>query len=249
MNFANYLPPISERRGRFEKLRPARYKMTSFLKHYNSLKQKKKPDAVFLWIPRTGGTSFFKALEKYGCLKLRRLDQIHYHFPQTGLVTFSHCHYPTLLRDGFVSPGFNQRAFKFAVARNPYDRIVSLYHYFVKLGDIHPKTSFRLFCQLLKEDAIDKLGLFNVNGMSQCQPQVNWLKDTHEKLIPDYIGRYETLAVSFSEIMTSLGLRAEMPHVNQTEHKPYLEYYDRELLDIVGDYYAEDFECFNYERL
>ncbi len=249
MNFDDYLPPESQRRGRFEKLRPAGYRLTSFARHYQRFVQRNNHDAVFLWVPRTGGSSFYFALCQHGCPKLRRLEQIHYRFPQSGLVTFSHCHYPSLLSTGFVSQAFHQNALKFAIVRNPYDRLVSLYHYFIKQKDLHPKTSFRLFCQLLEEGAIDDIGLFNVNGLSQCQPQAAWLKDDGGALIPDLIGRYEHLDQSFHEIMSKLGVSAALTHKNGTQHRPFMEYYDRELLAIVGDYYAEDFELFNYKRL
>ena len=166
MNLDTYIPPPAKRRGRFEKPRPTGYRLNSFLKPFYRFKQRRNPDAVFLWLPRTGGTSFYKALETFGCPKLRRLEQIQYRFTQSGLITFSHCHYPELLRKGFVSQDFHKRAYKFTIVRNPYDRLVSLYHYMIKQKDIHPKTSFYLFCQLLKEGAIDELGLFNVNGMS-----------------------------------------------------------------------------------
>ena len=249
MNFDLHLPPPSERRGRFEKLRPQGYALTAFLKTVAKAKQRTNKDAVFLWIPRTGGTSFYNALATKGCPKLRRLEQIHYRFPQSGLVTFSHVDYLALVKAGFVKSSFDEAAYKFAIVRNPYDRLVSLYHYFIKQRDLHPKTSFSLFCQFLKEGAIDEIGLFNVNGMSQCQPQVRWLKNKAGKIIADDIGRYETLADSFTNIMSKLGLEAQLPHVNGTKHKPYLEYYTPELLKIVGDYYAEDLEVFDYPRL
>lgn len=249
MNFDQHLPPPSERRGRFEKLRPTGYALTSFLKPFYKLKQSKNPNAVFLWIPRTGGTSFYNALATKGCPKLRRLEQIQYRFTQSGLITFSHVDYLALLSAGFVKPEFDQHSYKFAIVRNPYDRLVSLFHYFIKHRDLHSKTPFSLFCQFLKNGAIDQIGLFNVNGMSQCQPQVRWLKDGDGKIIADDIGKYETLADSFDMIMGKLGLQAELPHVNSTVHKPYLEYYTPELLKIVGDYYAEDLETFDYPWL
>jgi hypothetical protein len=247
MNLESYLPPRSERRGRFEKLRQTQYQLTAFFKIYYRFKQRGNPDAVFMWLPRTGGTSFFRALENCGCVKLTRLDQIYYRFANAGLVTFSHCHYPSLLSEGFVDKAFDQRAFKFAIVRNPYDRFVSLFHYFIKQRDLHPNVPFHLFVQLLKEGAVDDIGLFNVNGLSQCQPQSKWLTDESGKLIPDYIGRYEALGKSYATIMNKLGLSAALPHINETKHRPYMEYYDPESLKIVEDYYAEDFERFEYK--
>jgi hypothetical protein len=249
INLESYIPPRSAQRGRFEKLRVRGYALTWFLKPLRKLINRSQQNAVFLWIPRTGGTSFYTALAKHGCSHHRRIDIIHYRFAQTGLVTFSHADYNALLEHGFVEPQFDETAYKFAIVRNPYDRLISLYHYFIKQRDLHPKTSFSTFCRLLREDAIDDIGIFNVNGMSQCQPQCRWLKDKNGKLIPDYVGKFETLAESYKTIMAHLGIQEELPNINGTVHKPYQEYYSAEDIEIVNEFYREDFEEFGYKYL
>jgi len=37
--------------------------------------------------------------------------------------------------------------------------------------------------------------------------------------------------------------------MNKTNHDHYLEYYDKESLDVVYSKYKEDFDKYNYEKL
>jgi len=233
-------------RGRYEKIRPFGYKLTALYRHFSALKLAKQRKAVFIRVPKTGGTSINKALAEIGCRDFKRIDQIKYRFTQQGPASFSHMDYLKLVEEGFVSPDFNENAFKFTIVRNPYSRLVSLFSYYKKFGDLHQKTSFKTFCHLLQDGAIDEIGLFNVNGMSQCQPQTRWLTDQDEQLFIDYVGRFENLEESFKHIIQELGLNTKLPKVNSTKHSPYQEYYDDETLTIVQEYYKKDFDILNY---
>lgn len=241
-----YLP--QHPRGRFEKLRPLGYKLTSFLTPLNASKLKNQRKAVFIRCPRTGGTSINKALAQVGTPNFRRVDQVKYRFTQEGPVSFSHMDYLKLVQEGFVTPEFNKAAYKFTIVRNPYSRHVSLFAYYKKFGDLHQNTSFETFTKLLADNAIDEIGLYNVNGMSQSQPQVRWLTDQNGEIYLDYLGRFETIEESFKIITKELGIETELPNINATKHKPYQEYYTPETTEIVYNYYKEDFQTLGYSQ-
>lgn len=106
--------------------------------------RKDQPDMLFIWIPKTAGSSVFALLETtLGMQKLKTFQEVA-RFRNRGPVTFGHMHYLSLLQAGIVKPEFHSRAFKFAFARNPYARIASLYNYLTP-RDLSDKQCFDWF--------------------------------------------------------------------------------------------------------
>lgn len=125
--------------------------------------------------------------------------------------------------------------FKFTNARNPFDRLVSLYHHLQ-----NHKTGVRLkdmgFDAFVREWSLDpKL------------QQKELIIDENGELLMDYIGHFETLAQDFQYITSRIGLDATLPHKNGSVHKDYREYYTPELIKLVNERFAEDLEFFGYE--
>ena len=108
----------------------------------------------------------------------------------------------------------------------------------------NPKPSFLNFWQGVREKGTDKIGLYNVLGMSHCNPQVRWI----ENIEMDFIGRYENLSEEIDRLMDRLRLPPlKMQHRNKSERKPLGEYYCPESKKVIEDFFAEDFEIFGYE--
>jgi hypothetical protein len=127
----------------------------------------------FIWIPKTAGTSVYKTL---GAVRRKALPRIKYRFANNGFYTFGHMDYAQLVAQGHVSKEYDKSAYKFAFVRNPYDRAVSLFFYLKKVGTISPDETFLSFCLKLDEKEFEPIGLYNVSGLSQCNPQVRWLE-------------------------------------------------------------------------
>jgi hypothetical protein len=203
-----------------------------------------KRNAVFIWIPKTAGTSVFNALEANGCQKLKAPHHVKDYFPQKGLVTFGHMSYLELLSHHYVSRQFDDTAFKFCFTRNPYSRAVSLFSYLKRIGRIPADTSFLSFCRTLDEKGCEPIGLFNARGLSQCNPQVRWI----ENINIDFTGKLESLEEDLKNIMALLDLHSvAAPHLNATPHKDDREYYCDESRAIVREFYREDFRLLDYK--
>lgn len=209
-----------------------------------ALRQSKgRPNAVFIWIPKSAGTSVWLALE---APKLKTPYLVNYRFTNRGIVTFGHMNYSQLVSNGFVNSSFDDTAFKFAIVRNPYDRAVSLYSYLqtVTKGISADKT-FLDFCRHIEAVGCPPIGLYNTLGLSQCNPQTRWV----ENISMDYIGKVESIESHVKVISSRLGLRTNhISHANKSRRSPIGDYYCSESRQIVQEFYKEDFLTFGYSQ-
>lgn len=199
-------------------------------------------DGVFIWIPKTAGTSLQQAL---GIRKHKSIHAVRNRFSQRGMVTFGHMHYPELVHSGLVSGQFDSRAFKFALVRNPYDRAVSLYRYLQSRRKISAQQPFLSFLRALHDEGIPPIGLYNSQGMSQCNPQIRWV----ENVALEYLGHLERLTAACAHLGHRMGIPdLEVPHANSTVRRRTEEYYCPESRELVAWMYREDFAAFGYAR-
>jgi len=150
----------------------------------------KTPACCFLWIPKTAGTAVFEWLaDEIGMLKMRDLRDFRA-FPNTGAVTFGHVHYLSLRANRQVNDTYHNNSLRFTVVRNPYERVVSLYGYVQK-----HRTYTSDFATFLEQLELERtpVGLYNVAGLSQGNPQLNWLTDTDGGLLPHHVFHQENL--------------------------------------------------------
>jgi hypothetical protein len=207
-----------------------------------------KRDVVFFWIPKAAGTSIYTVMLKYGCPR-NRWRKPTQAFRNRGFITFGHVHVLDLVQAGIVSEEYLQGAFKFAFVRNPFDRLVSLFSYLKKLqlAEMAPAMTFDEFCAAVTERPLDPIGLYNVKGLSQCNPQVDWLLDQRGTLMVDFVGKYERLEDDFAEVCRLIGIpQPDMPHENRSRHAPYRDYYNERTRAAVEKFYRRDLETFGY---
>jgi hypothetical protein len=202
--------------------------------------QRKRKNAVFIWIPKTAGTSIRNMLHAVTYLNTH---DVKYRFPHRGIVTFGHMDYLGLVDQGYISSYFNESSYKFAITRNPYDRAVSLYFYIVKSQQKSCGPSFLEFFSRIAEDGVPPIGLYNKNALSQCNPQLRWVENVNF----NYLGAMETLHDDIEIICRDLEIsNASLHKFNSTQHDDYKKYYCPESKKIVEELYHEDFEAFRY---
>lgn len=205
-------------------------------------------DAVFVWIPKTAGTSLWAVLRARGGGLYRHPTTVRWEFPGRGLASFGHLRYADLVRTGLVSRDFDRSAHKFCIVRDPFDRTTSLYEYLLVHGRLRPDLRFEEFTALLRDRCYEPIGLYNSRGLSQCNPQVTWIVDDEGNRIVDEIGRFEDLGVIAGSLHRRLGTSPTIPHENRSDHTSRRDRYyaSPQARRDVEAAYREDFEAFGY---
>ena len=138
------------------------------------------------------------------------------------------------------------RRFSFAFVRNPWDKVVSHYHYRVatnqtELG-VNP-VDFREWVKLSYRDRHS----FYYDNPRMFMPQLDWIADSQGCVLVDFVGRFERLQDDFSEVCRTLDLEASLPHVKSTRHDSYRDYYDGETAQVVAECFDRDIVHFGYD--
>ena len=124
---------------------------------------------------------------------------------------------------------------KFAIIRNPYDRMVSWYFYLNGKAKVRPIDTPPPFQQWIKNPM-----KFFFDPKRFLDPQHTWIDDTVS------IVKYENLN---KELNKFFGEKIDLSIVNNSNHEHYLSYYNEESLNIVYNKYKEDFKKYNYKKI
>ena len=194
------------------------------------------PSITFLHVPRTAGTSIGIWLTK--------------HQPTT--VWFDH---PTLDE---IKQQHNV-VFSFSVVRNPWDRMVSMYHHINALleksdpsmdqmkqtllssnqGYFQAKFSFEQFVQDLHILEIPK-GIFQQN-YPMATTQYDYTQGVNLVL------KHETLEQNFGVIQQMLSDYTPLDVINTSEHAHYSTYYNSATRDRISVLFGDDIEQWQYQ--
>lgn len=137
-------------------------------------------------------------------------------------------------------------AYTFTLVRNPWDKVVSHYEYRRKKNKTEIASRGITFSDWVKMTYGKGKDNFYYDKPRSFQPQVEWLKDDEGEITLDYIGKFESINRDFNHIKTAIGVDAELPHLNASDHAAYQPYYNDETRDIVAHWFHEDIEVFGY---
>ena len=134
----------------------------------------------------------------------------------------------------------------FAVVRNPWDKVVSHYHYRVKtdqtgLGDQH--IDFKEWV----ERSYGNQELTYYNNPKMFMPQLSWITDSDGNILVDEILRFENLNEDFIRLTQMLGRELSLPHVKKSKRGSYHDYYDEQTIAIVEKWFSSDINAFDYQ--
>jgi hypothetical protein len=188
---------------------------------------------VFIHIPKTAGTAINEAL--YGRF-------------------MGHVRASDIERSG--SPALKALP-RFAITRNPWDRLVSAWRFVRRGGGIggwhagrvrhaerYRVPEFEAFDRFVRE----WLAVRDVRRLDFVfQPQSPFVCDDSGKLLVDHLGRFEELDATYAFLQER---KPELPPLGESNRSgapvDYRSFYSPELIDRVGSIYAEDVKRFGY---
>lgn len=144
--------------------------------------------------------------------------------------------------------------FKFSFTRNPFTRLVSAYE-FVKSGGYGPKdeefVSIVRQYQSLEDFVMHFLTPETAKPIRYFIPQYHFLCDSNDRIMVDYVGRFEELQKDYDYVRSKIGTGDPLQKLNVTKSRrlPLHKYYTGDaLIQKVISIYEKDFELLGYSK-
>jgi hypothetical protein len=201
-------------------------------------------NATFIHVPKTGGTSFYEWIKRNIPVYDQQLDNI----------------YALSCVDG-AKAQWGDLGTVFTFVRNPYSRLVSMYHYQIKKAKMQlqsnssPQARLRSIKILaLASNGFDywleciyyqKKELLDIHPDPSTITVSSWFNGT----VPDIVVKTEELGSEFykiAELLTAGQSTDPLPWINTSEHKPYRDYYNAKTIGWVSEQFHDDLEMFEY---
>ena len=154
------------------------------------------------------------------------------------------------------NPEATRRYFKFAIVRNPWDRLQSSFFYLRRHDEggrfpdavyadryLRRYDSFEAFVLALADDGAKR----ELLDFTHMLPQSYWVTLPGEsRHCMDYVGRFEDLERAFADLAAHFHHKGELPQLNRSKPRDYRTLYSDRMRDIVADIYAADIRAFDY---
>ncbi len=202
---------------------------------------------IFVHIPKTGGTSLSAALEGRAMRgdiligdtpkALRRRGRL------KGLRAKGPLWKHASLDDieGVMPPEWMDRAFVFTIVRNPWDRLVSYYHWLRVQSFDHPAVR-----AAHGHGFADFLALPEMQASIRAFPYGRYFQAKGQDRCCLFI-RLERFAEDAVPLWDHLGFQLALPHLNASARSAdYAEYYDAGTRRLVESLCGEDIDRFGY---
>lgn len=210
-----------------------------------------KQHVITIHIPKTAGTSVHQGLlengfsptflvSKYSWRNLKR--KLH-HINKPGK------HAKGQEVKALVGDQEWENSFTFAFVRNPWDLMVSSYHWWLQKAPKFPSCRQDV-------ETIRQLGSFSafmdshygrkmINEYGGCF--FDWLSDGNQGIVVEFVGKLENLENDWSYISKRLDFtQPTLPHTNKSQRRAYQDYYDSKTKKIIEQRFAWAIEHFDY---
>lgn len=193
-----------------------------------SLRPYDQHQCIFVHITKTAGTSVAKSL--FGFLPY---------------------HYTAIDYRVIYSRKTFKHYYKFAFVRNPWDRLYSAYRY-LKAGGWNEDD--RIWCDAhlanyhdFNTFVLEWLSHENIKKHIHFKPQFEFICDSQQNILIDYLAYFETINDDFTKIADKLGIDTNIGHHNANPANHYSQIYSAPAIQKVADIYADDIRLFGYD--
>lgn len=199
---------------------------------------------VFVHVAKTAGTSIRAALKPYSVqapnskfysfLRLFDLpkDYRRFKFPRHAFLSAAHRKLP---------PDIYQNYFKFAVVRNPWDRLVSCYHSDHGLKqDRNPNKNYK---------APPKFFDYLEKQRKRENFQLERITDLDGQIGLDFMLRFERIDEDIKTLADKLDVSIDLPRLNPSlrQKASFQDYYDQESRNFVARHWQREIEMLDYK--
>ena len=202
---------------------------------------------IFVHVPKTGGMSVLNVL-KHEMSPMFKMGHHRWEWLKRGYLRDALgkqapliSHHETLCEIKSRLPrGIFDSFYKFAFVRNPWDWQVSMYTYI--LQDVN-QPRHQLIKQMSGFEEYIKWKVVNAP-----KSQLGILRGEDGKIGVDFVGRFENLEEDFAAVAQKIGMKVNLPHVNQSKrNKDYRVYYNDETRELIEQHYREEIDFFGYK--
>lgn len=206
---------------------------------------------AFIHVPKTGGSSVAHALwahadhvEHYWANRcLARIGIRVNHYAPVRLRKFRP-HTPAAELRRNLPAGMFEQLFTFAFVRNPWDLLVSYYH-FLSDAEGHPDHASHRRRHAVRLPDFEAYVRYEIRRGKISQTRM--VADRRGRVLVNFLGRYESLRTDFDRACRHIGIDASLGRANASARGDYRDYYTDRLAALVRDHFAEDIERFGYE--
>ena len=185
-----------------------------------------KDKIIFIHIPKAAGTSISTAI--YGSTLG--------HIPAKNIID--------------IFPGIFDSHFSFSISRHPYLRFVSAVNYAknnykaLKYSPGMPDYQYLSDPLILAKEWLVHQDIESVNYIFRTQS--SFVCDINGCIIPDYIASIDDLDNCMREVSKKISRKVSLKHLNISNSNNIQ--LNNELVDLIFDFYFEDYINFNYEK-
>ena len=190
---------------------------------------------VFIHIPKTAGNSITRALSS---------------LPETGTALSPRIskHAKAWEVKALLGKEIWNDYFTFSFVRNPWDLMVSSYHWWQQKAAKYPyhKRKARKVRAMDNFDRFirSRFGSYMINERYGCE--FDWIAE-NGSVIVDYVGKVETIERDWQRICERLGIESiPLPFINRSKRKDYREYYTPETQRMIEQRFRKTIDQFGY---